>query len=163
MNTAQRRWRSRRPQRIRTPVRHRHRPRFEILEDRQLLATVNWISPTSGDWNVGSNWSTGQVPGTGDDVVINVSGASPTVTIDSGAQSVNSVTAADPLVVSGGSLTLAAASEIDGPLSLSGVANLTVNSGLTLKGQTTMSGGTLDIDTGGTLTLTGRQLGPGAR
>ena len=64
----------------------RIRPEIQLLEERHLLATVNWISTQSGNWNVGSNWSTGQVPGTGDAVVIDVSGASPTVTINSGSQ-----------------------------------------------------------------------------
>ena len=128
---------------------------MEVLEDRQLLSTINWISTTSGDWNVGNNWSSGQVPGTGDDVVINVPGASPTITIDSGAQSVNSLTAADPLVISGGSLTLAAASEIDGPLSLSGSTALIVDSGLTLTGQSSWSAGQITVSSGATLTNTG--------
>ncbi|MHB1562273.1 MAG: hypothetical protein ACYC61_32920, partial [Isosphaeraceae bacterium] len=39
------------------------RPILEVLEERRLLTAVQWISTTSGDWSVGSNWSTGQVPG----------------------------------------------------------------------------------------------------
>ena len=50
---------------------------FENLESRRLLATVDWISTTSGSWDVASNWSTDTVPGAGDDVVINVLGRSP--------------------------------------------------------------------------------------
>jgi hypothetical protein len=50
---------------------------LEIFEERCLLSTVNWISAPSGNWNVGRNWSTGQVPGPGDDVVINVPGGHP--------------------------------------------------------------------------------------
>src|SRR5271165_6298366 len=90
------------------PRRRRRRPDFETLESRQLLSTVDWISPTSGSWDVASNWSTGTIPGPGDDVVINVTGASPTVTISSNVESVNSITASDPLVISGGGLTVAA-------------------------------------------------------
>src|SRR5262245_23821112 len=73
----------------------RRQPRIEILERRALLATVNWTSTTSGNWNLGSNWSAGNVPGPTDDVVIDVAGASPTITIDSGGQSVHSLTAQD--------------------------------------------------------------------
>ena len=58
-----------------------HRPRshvwlpvLETLEFRRLLATVSWVSATSGSWDVASNWSTDAVPGPTDDVVIDVSG-----------------------------------------------------------------------------------------
>ena len=74
-------------------LRYRHRGSrklkqltVEVLEPRQLLS-VSWISKTSGNWNLGSNWSTGTVPGPGDDVIINESG-SPTITVSSGTQSV---------------------------------------------------------------------------
>ena len=62
---------------------------MEILEARQLLAQVSWINPAGGSWAVGSNWSSGVVPGPSDDVAIDVSGATPTITIDSGNQSIN--------------------------------------------------------------------------
>src|SRR5208283_3364009 len=40
------------------PSRRRQRRHdFETLESRQLLSTVDWISPTSGSWDVASNWS----------------------------------------------------------------------------------------------------------
>ena len=39
-------------------------------------------------------------------MVINVSGASPTVTISSGSYSVHSLQSSDPLSITGGSLTL---------------------------------------------------------
>ena len=58
------------------PQGRRQRPNVELLEERQLLATVQWISTTGGNWDDAANWSTGQVPGTGDDVVIDVSGGS---------------------------------------------------------------------------------------
>ncbi len=81
------------------------RPLFESLERRQLLSTDTWVNPDGGSWDVPANWSDG-VPTASDDVVINVSGG-PTITISSGAQAANSLTAYDPLVISGGSLTLA--------------------------------------------------------
>ena len=126
-----------------------------------LSTTVAWISPTSGDWNVASNWNSDQVPGPNDDVVINVPGASPTITIDSGNQSVHSLTATDSLVISGGSLTLAASSEIDGSLTYSDSNALTTGGTLTLKGATTWSAGTfggtgtIDNASGATLTIAG--------
>ena len=64
------------------------RPIFEALEQRQLLSTIDWVSTSSGSWDVASNWSTDTVPGPNDDVVIAVTGASPTVTISSNVESV---------------------------------------------------------------------------
>jgi hypothetical protein len=101
-------------------------PTIELLEDRRLLSTVNWTNPTSGSWDVASNWSTDTVPGPGDDVVIDYTGASPTVTIGSNVESVNSITADDPLVISGGGLTIAANSTISGGLTMTG-GSLTAN------------------------------------
>jgi hypothetical protein len=144
-----------RARRTSRPRRHRHRLRFDILEARQLLTTVNWISTSSGNWNTASNWSTGTVPGPSDDVVINVSGASPTVTIDSGPQSVRSLQCSDPLSLTGGSLALAAASEIDGSLTLSAGA-FTTNAALTLTGSDSWTGSRLSVARGATLTNTGK-------
>jgi hypothetical protein len=39
----------------------RYRPRLELLEDRRVPA-VTWINPTSGFWDDGANWSTGNAP-----------------------------------------------------------------------------------------------------
>lgn len=38
------------------------------------MASPVWISTSSGDWNVGANWSTGSVPTTGDSPVFNGTG-----------------------------------------------------------------------------------------
>ena len=124
------------------------------LEERRLLTSVQWISNSSGNWDVASNWSTNKVPGPGDDVTINVNGATPTITIDSGNQSVQSLSASDPLSITGGALEVSANSTIGGTLSMTG-GSLTVNgSGVTLDvtGATTIAGGSL-YTSGGTLVL----------
>jgi hypothetical protein len=59
----------------------RLRPGLEWLERLVLLSNVAWNSTRSGFWDVARNWSTGDVPGPNDDVVINVVGATPTATI----------------------------------------------------------------------------------
>ena len=146
----QRRGRARRPVKV---VRSKHRPRIEVLEQRQLLSAVDWFATTSGDWNNPNNWSTGQVPGPNDDVVINVSGATPTVTIDSDNQSVHSLTADDPLVLSGGSLSVGSQSTISGPFTFSG-GTLTTNAPLTFAGSTQWSSGQIN-NQDQTLTNTG--------
>ena len=117
--------------------------------------TVEWISPSSGNWDVASNWSTGTVPSSNDDVIIDVPGASPTVTISSGSVSVLSITASDPLSITGGSLTVAANSTIGGGLSMTGGSLVANGSGtlLTVTGTTTVSAGSFSAQSGATLSL----------
>lgn len=43
------------------------------LEDRTLLSSVQWLNPAGGGWDTGSNWSTGSLPGGGDNVTIDLS------------------------------------------------------------------------------------------
>jgi RHS repeat-associated protein len=83
------------------------------------------VATSSGNWNVGSNWSTGTVPGPSDDAVINPSAAL-TVAIDSGEQSVHSLEGGTnaTLDLSGGSLAVAAGAEIDGGFQINGDVTL---------------------------------------
>src|SRR5690242_8517573 len=59
----------------------RRRARAEELERRILLAAVSWATDSSGFWDVGANWSTGQPPTAGDDVTIDRGAANPTITV----------------------------------------------------------------------------------
>ncbi len=117
--------------------------------------TVNWISTASGNWNVGSNWSTGVVPTSNEAVVINVAGATPTITISSGSESVYSIAASDPLSITGGSLTVTSASTISGGLSMTGGSLVASGAGtsLTVTGTTTVSVASLYAEGGATLAL----------
>src|SRR5208337_4626686 len=112
-------------------------PWIEPLEARQVLS-VNWISPTSGFWDVGANWSSGTVPTSSDDVVIDTASAE-TITIQSGDSiQVQSITTSstDTLSITGGSLTASG----------SGV-NLTAGAA------TTVSSASLYAKSGATLSL----------
>jgi hypothetical protein len=83
---------------------------LESLEDRTLPSTVTWTNPGSGNWDVGSNWTTGSVPGTGDTAVFNTAAAG-TVTFKAGDNiTVHAVTTAgnDTLSITGGALTVTA-------------------------------------------------------
>jgi hypothetical protein len=144
------------------------RPRltFELLEDRRLLSTVTWINPAGGDWSVANNWldaSTGQnrVPAAGDDVVINESQAgSITITHTTGDDSVNSLTSNQNIVLSGGSISIAAASEITSNLTLSGgtlagAGTLTVDGNLDWSDGTMSGSGSTVVAGGGTLAISG--------
>src|SRR5271155_5804580 len=39
------------------------------------MAAVSWKNPVNGDWTVAADWSTGKVPGAGDDVRIAAPGS----------------------------------------------------------------------------------------
>jgi hypothetical protein len=140
------------------------RPVLEALEDRICPNAVSWISTTSGNWNVASNWldsTNGQnrVPTAADDVIINQPGI--TVTVND-AESVNSVTASTPITLAtGGTLSVAGAFSDTSPVSLSGgtLANASVQTGTVLQGSGGVSGvtlaGTLDDNVfGGSVTVT---------
>ncbi len=149
-------------------TRHRHRkppsssritrtqPAVEILERRQLLSANMdmWTNPSGGSWDVASNWSNG-VPVSTDDVVIDVSGGTPTVTISANVETVNSITADDPLSITGGGLTVAADSTISGGLSMTGGSLEATGAGVSLivDGATTISGASLYAEAGATLSL----------
>ncbi len=64
---------------------------IESLERQTLLAQVSWILAGNGDWNTAANWSTGKVPGTGDDVNIDGASGSYVIAYSSGTSAVNSI------------------------------------------------------------------------
>jgi hypothetical protein len=84
----------------------RRRNWFEELEFRTLLATVSWAVDRDGFWDVPGNWSTGSVPLSGDDVILDRPGADVTVTLRSGTATVNVLTSQESLVVTGGTLSV---------------------------------------------------------
>src|SRR6266567_4703522 len=60
-----------------SPVRHAAEFALQPLEHRILLSTVAWSNPAGGDFNVGGNWTGGQVPGQNDDAVIAIATTNP--------------------------------------------------------------------------------------
>ena len=131
----------------------------ETLEPRTLLAAVSWTG-AAGDnqWTTPGNWSTGQLPGPGDDVTINIAGK-PTIFLFSsggGVQSIHSLTLADPLQVRDGTLAIATTAQLSANLDLSGGAELSggtytgspgsLTVGFYGTGGGTLSGVTLGID-----------------
>jgi hypothetical protein len=85
-----------------------------------VQTTNTWISPNSGQWTTAANWSKGTIPAASDVVIINTPNI--TVTVSSGTNSFYSLTTAanSTLVLSGGSLVTAGASQLSGPLTISG-------------------------------------------
>jgi RHS repeat-associated protein len=132
---------------------------IELLEDRIVPATVTWINPGSGKWDVGANWSTGSVPGSGDSAVINTTGTA-TITIQgSDSESVSTLTLGgkDTLAITGGSLTIGSSSTLSGGLTMTGGSltatgssvNVTVNGAINISAASVyaQNGATLDLAT----------------
>ena len=136
----------------------RYRPLLERLEDLTLLATVSWINPAGGDWNNLANWSDGstnRLPGASDDVVIDMAG-SLTITHASGSTSVRSIQSQESLNLSGGTLTVTAASTVAGDLTLGNGAILKAvgaSASLTATGSTTLGVASLYASSGGVIDL----------
>ena len=145
------------PKRFRaSPASRRRRPRFEVLESRQLLSQIQWATASGSAWDVGSNWKGGNVPGPADDAVISIAISSPVV-ISTGTQTVHSVTSTDPISITGGSLAVTANSSLSGGLAMTG-GSLTASGSqvaFTVTGTTTVTGASLYARSGATLSLPG--------
>jgi hypothetical protein len=136
----------------------RARLQLEPLEERAVPATITWANSSGGDWDTAANWSPAQVPGAGDDAVINTAGITITHGVND-SDSVNSITsnAAFTLSISSGSLSVASASTLSALTqsggTLTGAGTVTVSGLLTWSGGT-MSGSGLTVANGG-MTLSG--------
>jgi hypothetical protein len=128
--------------------------RLEILEDRNLPSTVTWINPAGGDWDTAANWVDDQgvhrLPGPADDAVIDTPGITVTHNMFFTSDSVHSLTSAANLAFAEGTITLAAASEVQ---------SLTMTS-LDARGGTLTGAGDLTID-GDFLWMQGTMSGAG--
>jgi RHS repeat-associated protein len=133
---------------------------FEALEARQLLSTVFWTN--EGDhssWSDINNWRVGDrvagahaLPGAADDATIDTAGGAILYTsaVPAANQSINSINSVRDISVNGGSLTVAAASQINALLTINGGTTVNFNAAITLGSVTLNSGGTL----GGTADVT---------
>ena len=112
--------------------------------------TIQWTGPNNGNWSTGSNWSTGIVPGSLDDVLI---GVPDNVVFSTGSTVVDQLNSAvgSTVTVTGGTLTVANNSNVQGSISENG-GTFTDNGQMTLGGLVE-SGGLLNGS--GTLTVSG--------
>ncbi|SHL40032.1 hypothetical protein SAMN05444159_5805 [Bradyrhizobium lablabi] len=143
--------------------------------------TTTFIGPNGGEWNTAANWSTGEVPGITDDVVINnnvnFDGATgsvnavgihsltvnsgSTLNLNSGTLVVNASTNAPGAIVNNGATvsfkqpaTIGTLTQIAGDMFVDTLVNTLVNQTVNLPGQlcaVTLTGGTLQIDGGSTI------------
>ena len=116
--------------------------RIEVLEQRLLLSLVSWDGGGDGtSWSDQFNWGGDVLPGAADDVLIDLPGDI-TVTHGSGTTQINSLTSAESLVLSGGSLSLNSTSAINNAFTISR-GTLSGSGNLTVGGLLSWSGGTL--------------------
>ena len=121
--------------------RFRRLPRLEALEDRTLLSNVTWTGGGDGEnWGDARNWDTQMVPGSGDDVTIDVDGT----TIVNGYFDINSLTCNSSLDITG-ELKFEAPSTVHGDVSITQGALIAAS----------------NLDMGGNLSLDGSLIGPG--
>jgi autotransporter-associated beta strand protein len=117
------------------------RPRLEWMESRTLLSAVTWTGGAGdNNWDTPANWSTDSVPGSGDDVTIDI--AANIVHSDDVTDSINSLTSTEPLTISGGTLSIASTSTIGGTLTIDG-GTLTGAGEVNVSGLVTLTSGTL--------------------
>ncbi len=110
------------------------------MEERTLLSPVTWTGAAgNNDWDTPDNWSTASVPGSMDDVTINI--PADITHASNTADSINSLTSDQPLTISSGSISIATASTL-GDLTLKG-GTLSGSGDVTVSGLTTLSSGNL--------------------
>ena len=107
------------------------------------MASVNWKSGVSGNWNTAADWTGGAVPGSASDVIVGVAG-SYTVTI-------NASDAAHSLTINNATATVA---DDAGMLTLGTKLSVTAGS-FALSNGGVVSGGTVAVGSGGTLLSSG--------
>ena len=107
-------------------------------------APITWTGAVDGSWHTPGNWDLDRVPGPGDDVVIPDLPGTASVTYGTGSTSVQSLECDEVLILSGGTLDIAAASTIGNTFTLSGSGTVLTGSGtVTINGDFTWSGGTI--------------------
>jgi hypothetical protein len=131
-------------------------------------ANVEWISSSSGNWSVATNWSTGIVPGPDDHVIIDRNGTY-TVTLNvnatiAGLELGSSISGQQILLINASTRTLT----LNGPATvqgngllrltagtITGTGDLTVASELEWQGGTLTGSGIARVESGGTLRISG--------
>ena len=117
--------------------------------------TTQWIG-ADGDWSDPSNWSTGEVPGTLDDVVIDLVATDVTITISGGSREVRSLHSEEAFVISGGSLRVSRDSQVNAAFTMAAGTSLIVDgaaASFTATQATTAAGGNFFALGGGHIVL----------
>lgn len=127
-------------------------PRLETLEDRSVPATIQWSAAVGGSFTDGTKWVGGVAPGGADDAVIPFAG----ITVTAGAQTVQSLTSAATLSVSGGTFAVTAGGANTGTIAVGSGAKFDVDGGTFGWSAGAVSGaGTFEVSAGTTLAISG--------
>jgi hypothetical protein len=117
--------------------------RDTVLSLTRIANVINWTggpTHTGTNWSVPANWEGNVLPGPNDHAVISRDFQGITITLPSQTTTIQSVTSAANLVLSGGTFSIAATSEISGAFTLSG-GILTGAGTLNVGGLLTWAGG----------------------
>ena len=132
-----------------------------LAADAVHAAAIFWDGGGDGaSWSDPNNWSTNTLPGPSDDVTISVAG-NIAVAHSTGTTSINSLQCDEALVLSGGSLSIAAGSQIAvftlSGGTLSGTGAVTVSGSMNWTGGTMSGSGTTVIASDALLSLQGTE------
>jgi hypothetical protein len=117
-----------------------------VTNDFQVIDAVYWVNPRGGNWSNPQNWSKGNLPQATDDVLI----ATPLPTLIThrlGNDSIKSLVSDNPILLSGGRLSVSGTLQPDHMFQISGQATLagaTILPGTGPAGSLSAAGGTLD-------------------
>ena len=149
--------RSRRRHELRVALfRQSFKPRFEVLEERALLATVTWIG-ASGNWNDGFNWSTGSSPGPLDDAIIPDLLGTQIITIQPSGADVQSITSQEEVRMFGaGGIRVTQASAFNAGFNITGGSGSLRGGGvITISGTSIWAGSSPSIGLSGSVSIRG--------
>ena len=121
-------------------------------------ATITWTKAGDGSWETPGSWSSGSVPGSGDDAVIATAVKVTATSVNGTVNSISITNTSATLSMEGGILSFAANSSIAGTLNISSSdSTIGCSSGtLTLTGNTAWSNGTIkNVTNNGAMTLSG--------
>ena len=117
-----------------------------------IKTAVFWNTNAPGAWSLGTNWSTGSVPIPNDFVVIDQTNGLDTVTFASGTAAIDSLQSTEPLLITGGTFSMARSSWVSNDVTLSGgylnVADYLDVAGTFSFGSKVDGGGTISADSG---------------
>ena len=118
-----------------------------------MPSSIIWNVDADGDWSTTSNWSPAQLPSATDDVGIDTTDFH-TVTYSAGASTVHSLTVGnDAFAITGGSLDISAGASFSHALGISGgslslAGTTTVDGVFTNTGTVSLTQGTLELEDG---------------
>ena len=134
---------------------HSQENSFEVLESRNMLTTVTWDGE-GGDslWHTAANWDSDVVPGSQDDVIIDIPSSETVINVGANAD-VRSLQSSESIKVSSGTLTLRSESSLAALEMVQGTALVSEGTGTSVivTGATNVDGANVLAQSGSTISL----------